>query len=172
MRTIFNYPFLIELDKNGNLMLNSGLIRRYLFNHELKDLKDIVDKTLEYYKDNLIENKHVIKNNDTLHSDAIELMESSLITDKKKRKKDRETFIYLAKNTKTNTLKIGKSKDVNKRISVLNTASADKIIYLYAFLSFESKELSLHEKYKEFRLNSEWFSFNQSIIDEFKLLSQ
>jgi hypothetical protein len=172
MRTIFNYPFLIEVDKNGNLMLNSGLTSRYLFKHELEELKGIVDKTSKYYKDNSIENKVINETNDILHSDAIELMESSLITNKKKTKKDRETFIYLAKNTKTNTLKIGKSKDVNNRLSVLNTASADKIIFLYSFRSFESKELSLHEKYKKCRLNGEWFSFNQSIIDEFKLLSK
>jgi len=172
MRTIFNYPFLIKLDQNGNLMLNYGLTSRYLFNYELEDLQDIVDRTLKYYKDNSIENKEVIKNNDSLYSDALELVERSLTTNKKKTKEDRQTFIYLAKNTKTNTLKIGKSKDVYNRISNLNTASADKIIFLYSFRSFESKELYLHKKYKDFRLNGEWFSFNQSIIDEFKSLSK
>jgi hypothetical protein len=53
MRTIFNYPFLIKLDENGNLMLNSGLTSRYLFNYELEDLQDIVDRTLKYYQNEI-----------------------------------------------------------------------------------------------------------------------
>jgi hypothetical protein len=172
MRTIFNYPFLIELDENGNLLINSGVSNRYLLNHQLDSLKRIIDNTVEFYDTSNFTDAEINRTNLKKYIEGMEIVETCVTEKYYKTKVDKETSIYLAQNTRNYTLKIGRSKNPKNRIANLNTASADKVIMLYSFESVESKEIDLHDKYKLYRLNGEWFQFNQNIIDEFKSLSK
>ena len=77
-------------------------------------------------------------------------------------------FVYLAKNTVTNDLKIGYSVNPKNRISNLNTSSPNLIKLLSFKRGTMIDERKLHLKYKSMRKNGEWFSYNQNIINEFK----
>lgn len=77
--------------------------------------------------------------------------------------------VYLIKKENSNQYKIGVSKNPEKRLKALETASSENLILLLEFHSeYAYKvEKALHRKYKQFNSNREWFNIENLNINEF-----
>ncbi|NKB32144.1 MAG: GIY-YIG nuclease family protein [Pseudomonadales bacterium] len=79
-------------------------------------------------------------------------------------------FIAENENTNGHRIKIGFSKDPEKRIKVLQTGNSRKLA-LMGWIECEGQALerSLHKKYKNYNLKGEWFSIEPcDVLDELK----
>lgn len=146
---------------------NNGLFLAYMTKTEVLKLKSALDDTIEFYESNDVTDVDINSFNDSQRNKSFESVYSK--TSKPNKKVKRSGYIYLAKNTKTNNLKIGFSKNPKNRVSQLNLSSDVKIVYLGSFEGFIDDEKILHKKYKSLNLNSEWFKFSDEILKEFKL---
>jgi predicted GIY-YIG superfamily endonuclease len=78
-------------------------------------------------------------------------------------------YVYLIKNTETNTYKIGISVNPKKRLKTLQTGSSGKLIIveLYESEFFFKIESTLHRQYAANRLIGEWFLLGDTEVDNF-----
>lgn len=67
--------------------------------------------------------------------------------------------------TDKKNIKIGYSKNPNKRIKQLNTGNAKKLILIGYVNGDKNKEKELHCQFSQDRLNGEWFSPSNEILD-------
>lgn len=79
-------------------------------------------------------------------------------------------FIYFILNKESNAVKIGRAKDVEKRLKSLQTANCNELKLIKTIRvngSLEAKELenSLHQKFDHLRLSGEWFKAKPELID-------
>ncbi|MEM8504947.1 MAG: GIY-YIG nuclease family protein [Cyanobacteria bacterium P01_D01_bin.1] len=77
-------------------------------------------------------------------------------------------FIYFIFNEDSNAIKIGRAKNVAKRLRTLQTSSPAelrllKTISVEGIAAAQSLELELHERFKALRLNGEWFKVDASL---------
>jgi predicted GIY-YIG superfamily endonuclease len=78
-------------------------------------------------------------------------------------------FVYFILNEDSNAIKIGKAKDVNKRLKTLQTSSPAELKLIKSVQTAgEAKALelekSLHEEFQVIRLNGEWFRAEQNLL--------
>lgn len=64
--------------------------------------------------------------------------------------------------------KIGRTKDINKRIRQLNTARDENLTLVISCQTMDSLELEkiLHRKFNHYRVNREWFKLNRWCLIE------
>ena len=76
-------------------------------------------------------------------------------------------FIYITGSTETNIYKIGLSSNPEQRVKNINGSSNQKNDYqkIYEVHNMNLSEKSLHLKFKEQRLNGEWFKLTQEDLD-------
>lgn len=60
-------------------------------------------------------------------------------------------------------VKIGTTTNLQKRLSTLQVCSAEKLKVVATFEGGKELETSLHEKFKEDRINGEWFRYSRNI---------
>ncbi|GET35912.1 GIY-YIG nuclease family protein [Microseira wollei] len=82
--------------------------------------------------------------------------------------KSPNSYVYLIHEVGTNYYKIGITVNLNKRISQLQTGSANQLKYLHYIQISNRKEVekALHTKYKTRRVrrNGEWFEFSNQEV--------
>ncbi len=71
-------------------------------------------------------------------------------------------FIYFILNADSNAIKIGRAKNVSKRLRALQTSSPAvlellKTIPVEGLAAAQTLEQALHQQFRELRLNGEWF---------------
>jgi len=64
-------------------------------------------------------------------------------------------------------VKIGFTKNINKRLSQLQVSSPVKLEVLHLIEGNVSLEKELHQKFKDFRTSGEWFNYDSSILEYF-----
>lgn len=79
-------------------------------------------------------------------------------------------FIYFILNEDSNAIKIGRAKDLAKRMNVLQTSSPAKLRLIKSVQVAGGKEAheleqSLHKKFNEIRLAGEWFKAEASLLE-------
>lgn len=79
-------------------------------------------------------------------------------------------FIYFILNEECNAVKIGRAKDVDKRLKSLQTANCCELKIIKTIrTNGNSKakkfEEDLHEKYKHLRIRGEWFKAEQELLN-------
>lgn len=90
--------------------------------------------------------------------------------EKKNKPKD---HLYLITNIERSRLKIGRSKNPEARLKQLQISSHEKLLILFVIDFSGDYEKDIHSEFKNLRLNSEWFFYDESIINKFKkLISQ
>jgi DNA-binding XRE family transcriptional regulator len=75
-------------------------------------------------------------------------------------------MIYLVSHL-NQFVKIGFTKNINKRLAQLQTSSPVKLEVLHLIEGNVSLEKELHQKFKEFRTSGEWFNYDSSILEYF-----
>jgi len=79
-------------------------------------------------------------------------------------------FIYFIFNRDSNSIKIGRAKDVEQRLKSLQTSSPVplellKVIQVNSMKEAENLERSLHAKFSHLRMSGEWFKAKQELIN-------
>lgn len=75
-------------------------------------------------------------------------------------------FVYLIQNLETSNYKIGVSKNPNKRLKQLQTASGEELKLVATFETTNARkvESALHNQYSPYKTQGEWF--NISLVEE------
>tara|TARA_B100000035_G_scaffold269211_1_gene242999 strand:- start:370 stop:675 length:306 start_codon:yes stop_codon:yes gene_type:complete len=68
--------------------------------------------------------------------------------------------LYIIQSDVTGMIKIGRSKDPQKRLKQLQTGNPNKLKLIVEFKEQGWKEKILHEKLNKYRLEGEWFSYD------------
>ena len=68
--------------------------------------------------------------------------------------------LYIIQSDVTGMIKIGRSKDPQKRLKQLQTGKPKKLKLIAEFRGQGWKEKILHEELRKFRLEGEWFSYD------------
>jgi predicted GIY-YIG superfamily endonuclease len=78
-------------------------------------------------------------------------------------------YVYLISDSNTYTYKIGISKNPETRVKTLQTGNDNKlkIIHKVECEYFNDVETALHNKYKIFKINGEWFELNDEDVVNF-----
>ncbi len=79
-------------------------------------------------------------------------------------------FVYFVLNSDSNAIKIGKAKDIQKRIQSLQTVSPTKLQLLKTVQVMSEEEArilesSLHRKFALLRITGEWFRADKELVD-------
>jgi len=68
--------------------------------------------------------------------------------------------LYFIQSDKTGMIKIGRSKNPQKRLCQLQTGNPNKLKLIASFKGMGWKEKILHERLSRYRLEGEWFSYD------------
>ena len=81
-------------------------------------------------------------------------------------------FVYLIERDCSGIYKIGKSKDVSKRLLQLQTSCAEPLHVISTFKSNNGSiiEKTLHRKFSNKKISGEWFELKREEIVNFKLI--
>ena len=79
-------------------------------------------------------------------------------------------FIYFIFNADSNAIKIGRAKNVSKRLQTLQTSSPAvlkllKTITVEGLAAAQALEMTLHDQFHALRLNGEWFRADATLRD-------
>lgn len=77
-------------------------------------------------------------------------------------------MIYFIKNIATSNIKIGFSDNPRKRLKELQTGSAEKLVLIKTIEGDQKLEGQLHELFSHCRLDGEWFSPADEILEFIK----
>lgn len=80
-------------------------------------------------------------------------------------------FVYLFRNRDTNQYKIGFTKrNPKERLKESETFNANDLVIVDFFESVYAKQIEkgLHNRYKSFHINREWFNLNYESVLSFK----
>tara|TARA_Y100000310_G_C20334261_1_gene646713 strand:+ start:381 stop:680 length:300 start_codon:yes stop_codon:yes gene_type:complete len=69
----------------------------------------------------------------------------------------KEDALYFIQSDVTGMIKIGRSKDPQKRLKQLQTGNPNKLKLIASFEKEGWKEKALHEELSRYRLEGEWF---------------
>lgn len=81
-------------------------------------------------------------------------------------------YLYLMVNSEKNRVKIGRSKDVKRRLNQIQALFDSEIKVLYKIERKGGTEKHVHELFKTLNIENEWFKFHESIITYFDSLSK
>lgn len=82
-----------------------------------------------------------------------------------------ETWIYLLRGRPKSPVKIGIARDVEARISTLQTGNPDELHLLASFPGTQADELALHRYLRDERIRGEWFEgeLTEQVVDWAKM---
>ena len=69
-------------------------------------------------------------------------------------------YLYFIQSDRTGMIKIGRSKDPNKRLKQLQTGNANKLRLIASFRGMGWREKFIHEKLNRWSEEGEWFDCN------------
>lgn len=73
-------------------------------------------------------------------------------------------MIYFARATGTDFVKIGKAKNVKRRILTLRTSSAFDIQSIHEEEGDTAREAELHKQFSHYRVRGEWFALGADLV--------
>jgi hypothetical protein len=84
--------------------------------------------------------------------------------------KGKAEFIYFVLNRDSDAIKIGRAKDIDRRIKSLQTASPTqleliKTIQVHGSKEVQAKERELHQKFEHLHINGEWFRASAELLE-------
>lgn len=151
-------------DGGGNKMYYSHFTKS-----ELIALRNAITNTLESYKELGWEDSDVRKRNIELEEEFKRSIKQRPAKEQSKKKTSRD-YLYLIHDTVQNTLKIGISANPKNRFRNIQLATSNKLVMLYALKGKAHLERELHNEFAEIRLASEWFKYDERIIERYKNL--
>ena len=85
----------------------------------------------------------------------------------KKMKKGLRTKIYVIRDARSSSIKVGKSIDPKSRLKEHQTSNSNRLELVYEFNGYERDEKLIHLKLKAagFHIHGEWFKDNEEALD-------
>lgn len=166
MRDHFGYPVVLIERDDETICKSNGLTYENFTNSEIKHLMNLLINTLYYNRIAGMTDEYIEFCNQRDYNKALEKFHSEVSNQGKADPK--KGYVYLAQNTKSENLKIGFSKNPKARIKQLNIVSDVKIQLIDKFKGEISDEKSLHKKFDDIRMNSEWFEYSEEIVNHFE----
>ena len=155
----------LAYDAGGNKSFYTCLTRSALIK-----IRDAVNKTIETYDELGWTDKDVHNRNYELYEAWREKVKQETKSPKPKAKKESPDYLYLIHDTVQNTLKIGITRNPKNRFRNIQLATSNKLVMLYALKGKAHLEKELHKEFAEIRLASEWFKYDDRIIERYKNL--
>lgn len=84
--------------------------------------------------------------------------------------KNKDELIYFIRKGKTGPIKIGRTSDIENRLKGLQTGSELKLNLIKTIPGNPKLEAYLHEKFKSIRLEGEWFSPDNNLLNLIKFV--
>lgn len=81
-------------------------------------------------------------------------------------KADKKGFVYFVTNPQNETVKIGFSKNLHRRMEVLQTGNDVKLLHYASFAMVPHAERVIHKLFADQRLINEWFKHTDE-LDQF-----
>ena len=134
---------------------------------ELHRLRRAIEETLRAYDDLGWEEEDVERRNVELIAGYRERMRKERLEETPK-KKNTQDYLYLIHDTINNTLKIGITANPKNRFRNIQLATSNKLVMLFALKGKAHLEKELHKEFAEIRLASEWFQYDERIIERYK----
>lgn len=101
------------------------------------------------------------------------MIEAAKESDRSKRRakqeKEARGRVYLARKIGTDEYKIGRSSDLENRITNLQSHYEEELVVLHTVLcgpTAGTTEKSLKKKYKKYNTHGEWFRFNEAQVND------
>lgn len=135
----------------------------------LLKMRDAIDNTLKAYESLGWNNKDVYNRNYELGEEFRKRVKENVKV-AIPAKKVSQDYLYLIHDTINNTLKIGITANPKNRFRNIQLATSNKLVMLYALKGKAHLEKELHKEFAEIRLASEWFKYDERIIERYKNL--
>ena len=137
----------------------------YFTKDELIQMKNAIDKTLEYYETEGITDDFISHQDKEERDKELKKWEENRNVSKKEKIDD----LYIILDEDENHIKIGRSKNVKARLSQLQIANSHRLKLLLTVPKKGYMEADLHETFKSFKVKGEWFLNDSRIIDYIKV---
>lgn len=97
-------------------------------------------------------------------STAVHAYLASCIGEKvKEDSKTSQSFVYVVQNAHSKVVKIGYTKDLKTRLRQLQTACSHELTVIKTVEGGKDEESHIHLDLKKYRLNGEWFKWNEFV---------
>lgn len=149
-------------DKKNFVYKTDFPYNQYFTLDELIEVKSIIDTTIEKYNNNKLTDEVITR----LNNEKSKQINFERYVIKKPKK-----GLYLICQNK-NFLKIGMTSDINRRTIEIKRTNPDNIKVLFFIENLYLLEKILHLKFDKLWHNSEWFYYDESIIEAFKLIKE
>ncbi len=84
----------------------------------------------------------------------------------------RETgIIYFVQGESGGPIKIGYTKNIEKRLTLLQSGYPDRLILLASMAGTEENEEAIHIELQQYRLRGEWFSPHENVLEKVKAIN-
>lgn len=151
-------------DKKNFVLKSDLLFKKYYTLSELLEIKSSFELTIKkYIKNNL--NDEIIKHLNNESEKNIENLYAGAT-----RKKPKQGLYLISDSNEF--LKIGVTNDIKRRIKELNSANPRDIKVLFFIKEVYLLEKILHSEFDKYRINNEWFYYNDSILEIFKKINE
>lgn len=159
-----SFPYVLSIGDDGYITSSAGNSFGLLKTEQLEDLKNAILKTSEFYEYSGYTNKDIIRINESLNQNDPVSKRFDI------EGKENKSSIYLISDYTKSFIKIGSSSNVKARLKQLNIASPVKLVLIFEGAGLGKNEKNYHEMFHDLRLNSEWFNYDQKIINYFNSL--
>lgn len=136
----------------------------FWFRDELLHIIECAKNTLALYDEENVTDDYIKE----LDSEAREEEMRKWLDLGKTPKKCVKDDLYLILDESSKKLKIGRSKNVYKRLRQLQTSNSGVLSILFTIKGMGYCEESVHKKFAHLHVNGEWYEYDKSIIDYFK----
>jgi len=159
-------PFIICFDEESKTVINCGNFKAGLFFiDDLHKLASYVANTIKLYSFKGISNELITLKREKEMEEFITNCQAQ-----PQFKKQIEDHLYLIHDTILNTLKIGRSNNPKARLRSLQTATANKLELLHIVEKAGFMESKIHLEFEDYRLASEWFFYEETIVNYIKTI--
>lgn len=169
-----DYPFMLMYQQNGIVINSESRFSPFYYEKTLIELKQEIEKTLEIYKQNGINEEKIDELNRIENEKSkakFEELYGLNIPYKKRRNQrlsEKNGFIYLMVDNRNGYIKIGYSKNPKKREKTLQSEVPDITMIFAKNNCSIMDERKLHDLFKDFRIRGEWFKLNKNDINKIK----
>lgn len=133
------------------------------------EVKELIDTTLDYYKRKGFTPDDVRMLNDTFSDEYFEerLQAQKRSNEQVKKPRRKKTVIYVIRDIKSSSLKVGKSRNPESRLRSHQTSNPNKLELIFQHSGYAEDEVMLHEKLKDagFHIHGEWFADSQEVLN-------
>jgi len=153
--------------KNNQVVkFNASVYRRFnLFRLKREGILKVGDLKPESCSNGVLNKYHLELFKETSKISCRRYFETGVLVDLEIEKIKKEDYVYVFVNKEYAVCKIGYSNNPIKRLAQIQTGCPFKITRQLMIPGGVEKERELHDKYKGFRLEGEWFAFKGELKD-------